>query len=316
MDTHVAGRTLGMTRLIPASPEAVFAAWTQPERLKAWFGPRNMTCPEAEVELRVGGIHRTLMRDADGKDYPNPMVIEAVDAPRRLVLRVPEGSSCPLPGSVGTLLFLPDALGTRFEVRWEHPTEAMRRQHEEMGFDQGWGETIDKLGAHVAAGPSDCPAAAPPTPDHGWLHRILGEWRFETECSMGPGQPVMTGEGIERVRALGGYWVVGESEGGMPGVGPARWIVTMGFDPAAQRFRGTFVGSMMPHMFVYDGKLEADGRTLTLDTEGPAMNGPGTARYQDIVEMLGDDRRTLTSRVQMPDGSWVQIMSSRFQRIG
>lgn len=315
MDTHVAAHTLGMTRLIPASPEAVFAAWTQPERLKAWFGPRNMTCPEAEVDLRVGGLHRTLMRDADGKDYPNPMMIEAVEPDRRLVLRVPEGTSCPLPGAVGTLLFLPDAQGTRFEVRWDHPTDEMRRQHEAMGFAQGWGETIDKLGAHLATGPSDCPFAAPPTPDHGWLQRMLGEWRFETDCVM-PGGDVQKAAGVERVRSLGGYWVVGESEGEMPGGGPARWIVTMGFDPGAQRFRGTFVGSMMPHMFVYDGRLEADGRTLTLDTEGPAMQGPGTARYQDIVEMVGDDRRILTSRVEGPDGSWTQIMSSRFQRIG
>jgi hypothetical protein len=267
------------------------------------------------VEIRVGGLHRTLMRDADGKDYPNPMVIEAVDADRRLVLRVPEGSSCPLPGAVGTLLFLPDALGTRFEVRWEHPTEAMRRQHEEMGFDRGWGETIDKLGAHVAAGPGECPFAAPPTPDHGWLQRMLGEWRFETECVM-PGGKVEKASGVERVCALGSYWVVGESEGGMPGGGDARWIVTMGYDVAAQRFRGTFVGSMMPHMFVYDGRLEEDGRTLTLDTEGPAMSGTGTARYQDIVGMLGDDRRTLTSRVQGEDGSWTHIMSSTFRRIG
>jgi uncharacterized protein YndB with AHSA1/START domain len=314
MDTHLAGRTLGMTRIIAAAPDDVFAAWTQPERVKAWFGPRNMTCPEAEVDLRVGGLHRTTMRDADGKDYPNPMVIEAVEAPRRLVLRVPEGSSCPLPGAVGTLLFLPDPLGTRFEVRWDHPTEAMRRQHEEMGFAQGWGETIDKLGAHVAA-PGDCPFAAPPTVDHGWLQRLLGEWRFETECVM-PGGEVAKASGVERVRALGAYWAVGESEGGMPGGGDARWIVTLGYDPAARRFRGTFVGSMMAHMFVYDGALEADGRTLTLDTEGPAMDGPGMARFQDIVEMIGDDQRTLTSRVQGADGSWTQIMSSRFQRIG
>jgi uncharacterized protein YndB with AHSA1/START domain len=316
MDTHVAAHTLGMTRLIPASPEAVFAAWTQPDQIMRWFGPRNMTCPEAAVDLRVGGIHRTLMRDADGKDYPNPMIIDAIEAPRRLVLRVPEQTSCPVPGAVGTLLFLPDPAGTRFEVRWDHPTEEMRRKHEEIGFAQGWSETIDKLSAVVGTSPSDCPFAAPPTPDHGWLHRMLGEWRFETECSMGPDQPVMKAEGTERVRVLGGYWVVGESEGEMPGGGPARWIVTMGFDPGSQRFRGTFVGSMMPHMFVYDGKLEADGRTLTLDTEGPAMGGPGTARYQDIVEVVGDDERTLTSRVQGPDGSWTQIMSSRFKRIG
>ena len=314
MDTHVAARTLGMTRLIPASPEAVFAAWTQPEQVQRWFGPRGMTCPACEIDLRAGGLHRTLMRDWDGKEFPNPMIIEAVEAPSRLVLRVPEGSACPLPGAAGTLLFLPDPAGTRFEVRWDHPTQEMRNQHEEMFF-KGWGETIDKLTAHLLTPAAACPSGQPPTADHGWLHRMLGEWRYESECSMGPGQPTAKAKGTERVRSLG-YWVVGESEGEMPGGGPARWIISMGWDPVSQRFRGTFIGSMMPHMFVYDGWLEADGRTLMLEAEGPSMTGEGTALYRDSVEMVGDDTRILRSAVKAPDGTWTTFMTGHFQRIG
>ncbi|WP_270934685.1 DUF1579 family protein [Falsiroseomonas oryzae] len=313
MQPAATDRDLTMTRRIPAPPGTVFSAWTEPDRVRQWFGPRNMTTPVCEIDLRPGGRHHTVMRDAEGKDYPNPMVIEAVEAPRLLVLRVPEGSSCPLPGSVGTLLFLPDGEGTRLEVTWRHPTPEMRARHAEMGFDQGWGETLDKLVAHVVTPPVGCPVATPAAVEHGWLHRMVGDWAYESECSMGPGQPPASASGVERVRALGGYWVVGESEGEMPGGGPARWTISLGFDPCAQRFRGTFIGSMMPHMFVYDGWLEPDGRTLVLESEGPAMDGQGTARYRDVVRLESDDARVVTSEVQGPEG-WTAFMTARFRR--
>jgi uncharacterized protein YndB with AHSA1/START domain len=316
MDTHLATRELRMTRHIPAPPDAVFAAWTEAARVQQWFGPYGMTVPVAEIDLRAGGTHHTVMRDAEGKEYPNRLAIEEVAAPHRLVLRVVNEDCGPLVGATGTLGFAPEGEGTRLTVAWHHPTEEMRAAHEAMGFAKGWGETLDKLVAHVMAPAEGCPGAVPPSPQHGWLLRMIGEWEYQTECTMGPGEPMMQARGRERVRSLGGYWVLGEAEGDMPGGGTARWIVTMGFDAAAQTFRGTFVGSMMPHMFVYAGKLAEDGKTLALDTEGPAMTGEGTARYRDTITMFDDDTRELKSEVQQPDGSWTFIMSSRFTRVG
>jgi uncharacterized protein YndB with AHSA1/START domain len=314
MDTHVATHELSATRRIPAPPEAVFAAWVEPERIKAWWGPSGMTTPEAEVDLRPGGTHRTLLRDADGKDYPNRMLIEAVDAPRRLVLRVGEDSGCPLPGAVGTLTFAPEGEGTRLEVRWSHPTAAMRDAHAGI-FAKSWGETLDKLTAHLMPVPAMCPGAVGHGPEHGWLHRMLGDWRFEGECT-GPDGAIMRSAGTERVTSLGGFWVVGENEGTMPGGGPARWTITLGYDAGAKLFRGTFVGSMMPTMFVYEGRLGEDGRSLLLDTTGPAMTGEGTARYRDIVTLEDDDTRLVASEVEGPDGAMVRFMTARYRRVG
>lgn len=316
MDTHVATQAhdLVATRRIPAPPAAVFAAWTEPERVKAWFGPYGMDILEAEVDLRPGGIHRTLMRDAAGTAYPNRLVIDAVEAPRRLVLRVTDEGCCPLVGAVGTILFEPEGEGTRVEARWRHPTPEMRAAHEAMGFAKGWGETLDRLTAHMVQPPPGCPVGTAAAPEHGWLHRMLGDWRYESECAAPSGE-TMRASGVERVRSLGGYWVVAESEGGMPGGGPARWIVSLGYDAAAARFRGTFIGSMMPHMFVYDGHLGEDGSTLILEAEGPAMTGEGTARYRDVVRLAGEDERVVTSDVQGPDGAWTTFMTARFRRM-
>ena len=49
---------LTLTRIIPAPREEVFAAWTDPELLKEWWGPGPVTCPEAHVDLREGGAYR------------------------------------------------------------------------------------------------------------------------------------------------------------------------------------------------------------------------------------------------------------------
>jgi len=316
MDTHVAaGTSLTLIRFIPAPPEAVFAAWIEPEKVKAWFGPYGMTTPVAEIEPRAGGRHYTLMRDAEGKEYPNPMVIEQMLPGKRLVLRVPEGSSCPLPGAVGTLDFLPHGLGTRFEVRWDHPSAEMRAMHQEMGFDQGWGETVDKLGAFAATPATMCGGpSSGPTKEHGWLHRILGDWTYEHEANM-PDGSTHKATGTESVRALGPYWIIGEGQGEMPGGGTATWTVTVGYDNARKRFRGSWCGSMMPSMFFYDGALGEDGLTLPLESEGPAFDGSGMATFRDTVTMTDQDTRTLTAEVRDPDGRWTRFMHGTYRRV-
>jgi hypothetical protein len=154
-----------------------------------------------------------------------------------------------------------------------------------------------------------------PGPEHRWLQRLVGTWRTEGACAAPPGEAPTQLTGTEQVRSLGGLWVLAEGEGEMPGGGVARSLMTLGFDPAQGAFLGTFVASMMTHLWIYRGTLAGD--TLTLDCEGPDFGTPGRmARYQDIIALQGDDARTLTSRMQAADGSWQEVMSARYRRIG
>jgi hypothetical protein len=150
-----------------------------------------------------------------------------------------------------------------------------------------------------------------PGPEHAWLQRLLGSWRMEGEC---PGDPPTPMTGTERVRVLGGLWVLAEGEGEMPGGGVAQSLMTLGFDPVQGVFAGSFVASMMTHLWSYRGRLAGD--TLTLDTEGPEFGSGAMAPYQDVIALQGDDARTLTSRMRRADGSWVEVMSARYRRIG
>ena len=76
---------LVVRRTIRATPERVFAAWTTPAQLQAWWGPKGVRCPSAEVDLREGGRYRL------GNEMPSGDIIwihgefESVERPTKLV---------------------------------------------------------------------------------------------------------------------------------------------------------------------------------------------------------------------------------------
>ena len=151
--------------------------------------------------------------------------------------------------------------------------------------------------------------------EHEWLQRMVGEWEAEMECVMGPDQPPMKSKGVETVRSIGGLWTQGEGRGEMPDGNPALSYMTLGYDPQRQKFVGTFVASMMTHMWIYEGTLDSSGKVLTLDTEGPGMSGDGKlSKYQDVLTLENDDHKVLTSRILGEDGNWTQFMTAHYRR--
>ncbi len=155
-----------------------------------------------------------------------------------------------------------------------------------------------------------------PTPEHEWLLQLLGDWRFESECLIGPDQPPLKSAGKQTTRSLGALWTLGEMENDGPEGQTSRSLFTLGFDPAKQRFVGTFVTSCMTHLWPYDGQLDASRKVLTLDSEGPSFAGDGTmTKYQDIVEVIDKNHYLLTSLFQNPDGSWTQFMTANYIRV-
>jgi hypothetical protein len=156
-----------------------------------------------------------------------------------------------------------------------------------------------------------------PQQEHRWLQALLGEWTYEGEAAAAePGQPPATFRGTEVVRALGEVWVLAEGKGEMPGGGTASMLITLGYDPKEQRFVGTWIGSMMTHLWVYSGgSLDAEGRTLTLEAKGPSFTDPEKLeRYQDVIEVVNADHRLLRSRVRLEDGSWQEFMKVDYRR--
>ncbi|HOD67453.1 MAG TPA: DUF1579 domain-containing protein [candidate division Zixibacteria bacterium] len=154
-----------------------------------------------------------------------------------------------------------------------------------------------------------------PHPEHIWLQRFVGDWTIEIQAVMGPGEPPTTHTGRETVRSLGGLWIVAEGHGETPG-GSFDSILTLGFDPQRRRFVGSFIASVMTHFWIYEGALDAAGKVLTLDCEGPVFGAEGkTTRYQDVHTWVSENERTLTGKILGPDGQWQDMMTSRYRRV-
>ncbi len=133
---------LRITRIIRAPREKVFAAWTEPETLQRWWGPGPVTCPEAHVDLRVGGEYRLANLEADGSITWISGRFERVRAPEELVYtwRV---SIVPGDPTLVSVRFLEHPEGTELELKHERFAEAALR---DMHL-QGWGGCFDKLEA-------------------------------------------------------------------------------------------------------------------------------------------------------------------------
>ena len=153
-----------------------------------------------------------------------------------------------------------------------------------------------------------------PEKEHEWLKQLVGEWEMESEMIMVPGQPPHKTKGKESVRAIGGLWVVSELTHESP-MGPMTALMTLGYDPQKKKYIGTWIDSMMNHMWHYDGTLDATGKILTLESEGPNMMDPTKrAQYRDVIEIKNKEHKVMTSSALGEDGKWVTFGTVNFRR--
>jgi uncharacterized protein YndB with AHSA1/START domain len=146
---------LVLEREVDVPPHLVWAAWTQPEHLKRWFAPAPYTTPEVEIDLRPGGIFRTVMRSPEGEEFDvgAGCILEVVEN-RRLVWTSVLGPGF-RPNAAEDLAFTaiisiePTASGTRYTAVAMHTDAAAATRHAEMGFQEGWGAAFDQLVALV-----------------------------------------------------------------------------------------------------------------------------------------------------------------------
>ena len=135
---------LVVRRWIPAAPERLFSAWTEPRQLLAWWGPPGVRCVEANVDLRPGGRYRF---KAERPDAP-PIVIVGefltISRPRELVYTwsIDEQAG---PTEQVTVRFTPEGAGSDVVVTHERIAEDdVLRDHRD-----GWIGCLAELDAHV-----------------------------------------------------------------------------------------------------------------------------------------------------------------------
>lgn len=159
-ETEGKGSDLVITREFDAPREKVWQAWTDPEHIKRWWGPKDFTAPSAKVDLRVGGKNLLCMRSPDGKDYwstgvyreivPNEKIVTTdsfADAEGNVVPASEYGMQGDWPGELLVTITLEEISGGRTKMTVRH--EGLPEGEMKEMTNSGWNESFDKLAASL-----------------------------------------------------------------------------------------------------------------------------------------------------------------------
>lgn len=152
-------KDLNITRIFDAPRELVWKAWTEPERIMSWWGPKDFTSPVSKIDLRVGGEYLNCMRSPDGKDFWSKGVYREIAAFERLVMTdsFADENGYTVPASYYGMSkdFPLELLITVSFEEHDGKTELTLRHTgippgaDGEGAEQGWNESFDKLAKYL-----------------------------------------------------------------------------------------------------------------------------------------------------------------------
>lgn len=148
-EASAAAEDLCITRLLRAPRATLWRAWTEPALLKQWWCPRPWTTEVRALELKPGGAFHTFMSGPDGGTSDNPgCFLDIVPQARLAFTSMLTGGWRPakpwLPFTA-IITMADEAGGTRYDAQVMHPDAASAKQHEELGFFDGWNAAITQL---------------------------------------------------------------------------------------------------------------------------------------------------------------------------
>jgi uncharacterized protein YndB with AHSA1/START domain len=145
-------REIVFARVVDASREVVFRAWTDPSEIVQWFGPEGMSIDTHEIDIRVGGVWRFDMVAPDGTCYGNRMEFLRIERPA--LLEVNHGGDVDDdPGKFRMLVTFDEQSNgkTVVTLRQMHPSKAQRDNTIGFGAVEYGVQTMNKLAAHISA---------------------------------------------------------------------------------------------------------------------------------------------------------------------
>ena len=143
MSNALENRTLTLTRTFNAPISLVWEAWTKPEHIAHWWGPKGMKVKIVEHNFEVGGQWRYSMTMPNGAEFITEGVYSLIEELKRI-----HSSADFKPMTEGVELqsiFEEAGDKTNFTFHVIHATEEYCKQQEEMGFYKGWGSVFDNL---------------------------------------------------------------------------------------------------------------------------------------------------------------------------
>jgi uncharacterized protein YndB with AHSA1/START domain len=145
--TDAASRTLTMKRTFDAPVKLVWEAWTRPEHIAQWWGPKGMSIKVVEHNFKVGGKWKYTMDMPDGKEFISEGVYSIIVQFQKIFS---SAEFRPMTEGVEIqAIFEAQGEKTDFTFNVVHPTEEYMKQQMAMGSNKGWGSVFDRLDVFV-----------------------------------------------------------------------------------------------------------------------------------------------------------------------
>jgi uncharacterized protein YndB with AHSA1/START domain len=154
MSGSLANDELLIRRVFDAPVALVFSMWSHPEHMKRWMGPEQFICPEVEIDFRVGGAYRAMIKStAHGENWFGGVYRE-IEQDRRIVFTFAWDNDGPSAGieTVMTITF-EERDGKTIQTLHQRPFLNVERRDSHVG---GWPHALDNHGASVATIEGKC----------------------------------------------------------------------------------------------------------------------------------------------------------------
>ena len=145
-------REVVITRVIDAPRELVFKAWIDPKRMAQWWGPRGFTNPICELDARVGGAWRIVMRSPAGIEYPCGGVYREIVEPERLVVTniATDNQGNPVLDGLTTVIFAQHGGKTKLTLQTRAVAVVAHAAAYLAGMEVGWTQSLERLAEELA----------------------------------------------------------------------------------------------------------------------------------------------------------------------
>ncbi len=307
------GQPTVVTRVLDAPRDLVWKAWTEPERLKQWWGPTGFTAPAARTDPRVGGTYLWGMRSSDGQEFYTTGIFREVVENERFVVTeqfadadgtVVPASQYGMPGdwpaeTVMTVTLEDRGGRTAMTVR-EEGTPAEMAAFSELGLRQ----SIDKLADYLEAAaeaPAGPPEQPPPDPRLRRLDPFIGTWSMQGKEANEYGEirGTLSFEWME-----GGYFLLQHVDLDHAGH-PVKGIEVIGY---GRDWEGRAPKDCTSHFFDNDGNhfeyIYEVGDDGTVTIWGGYVGSPAAFRAR-----ISEDKQTITGRWDWPGGGYDAIIT-------
>ena len=142
-----------------------------------------------------------------------------------------------------------------------------------------------------------------------WLKQFEGSWQSVTNVPTQDGSPAKTQKGSMKSASVGKQWVVNKFDGEIDGTS-FQAVQTLGYDVEKKRFVGTWIDSVASYTWKYEGEVDATGKKLTLNAEGPDWNDPKiTRRFRDVYEFKSATEIAVQSQMFNDKKEWETYMT-------